>query len=335
MLHNNSIEAGEHARRVIPGGVNSPVRAFKSVGGNPVFFSKGKGSCLTDIDGNGYIDYVCAWGPLILGHAFPQVVEAVQKTVMDGTAFGAPTERETELAELIISMVPSIGMVRLVNSGTEATMSAVRLARGYTRRDLIVKFQGCYHGHGDSFLIAAGSGALTFGIPESAGVTRAVASTTLVAQYNDVESVENLFKQYGEQIAAVIVEPVAGNMGVILPEKTFLPCLREITKKYGALLIFDEVMTGFRLSAGGAQSLFGISPEISSSERKQAGSSSHKLPCTASERTLKFPLQISLYPQREHFPFNSDLRLRNCARSGSFLSVHISPNDLFLILPSS
>ncbi|HEX2955864.1 MAG TPA: glutamate-1-semialdehyde 2,1-aminomutase [Chitinispirillaceae bacterium] len=262
MLHNNSIEAGEHARRVIPGGVNSPVRAFKSVGGNPVFFSKGKGSCLTDIDGNGYIDYVCAWGPLILGHAFPQVVEAVQKTVMDGTAFGAPTERETELAELIISMVPSIGMVRLVNSGTEATMSAVRLARGYTRRDLIVKFQGCYHGHGDSFLIAAGSGALTFGIPESAGVTRAVASTTLVAQYNDVESVENLFKQYGEQIAAVIVEPVAGNMGVILPEKTFLPCLREITKKYGALLIFDEVMTGFRLSAGGAQSLFGISPDL-------------------------------------------------------------------------
>lgn len=262
MLHNNSTMAGERAKRVIPGGVNSPVRAFKSVGGNPVFFEKGQGAWLTDIDGNRYIDYIGAWGPMILGHAFQPVVEAVQKTVMDGTAFGAPTERESELAELIISMVPSIEMVRLVNSGTEATMSAARLARGYTGRELIVKFEGCYHGHGDSFLIAAGSGALTFGIPDSAGVTRAAASTTLVAQYNNIESVEKLFEQKGEQIAAVIVEPVVGNMGVIIPDTNFLPYLREITKKYGALLIFDEVMTGFRLSAGGAQKLFGITPDI-------------------------------------------------------------------------
>lgn len=262
MLHNNSIEAGERARKVIPGGVNSPVRAFKSVGGNPVFFSKGKGAWLTDIDGNRYIDYIGAWGPMILGHAFQPVVEAVQKTVLDGTAFGAPTERESELAELIISMVPSVEMVRLVNSGTEATMSAARLARGYTGRELIVKFEGCYHGHGDSFLIAAGSGALTFGVPDSAGVTSAVAGTTLIAQFNSKESVETLFELHGEKIAAIIVEPVVGNMGVILPDTGFLPYLREITRKYGALLIFDEVMTGFRLSSGGAQKLFGITPDI-------------------------------------------------------------------------
>ncbi len=262
MHFNNSIKAGERARNVIPGGVNSPVRAFKSVGGNPVFFSNGKGAWLTDIDGNRYIDYIGAWGPMILGHAFQPVVEAVQKTVVDGTAFGAPTERESKLAELIISMVPSIDMVRLVNSGTEATMSAARLARGYTGRELIVKFEGCYHGHGDSFLIAAGSGALTFGVPDSAGVTSATAGTTLVAQYNNIESVEKLFDQHGERVAAVIVEPVVGNMGVILPDTLFLPYLREITKKYGALLIFDEVMTGFRLSSGGAQKLFDISPDI-------------------------------------------------------------------------
>lgn len=262
MNFTNSIEAGKRARNIIPGGVNSPVRAFKSVGGDPVFFAKGQGARLVDIDGNSYIDYVGAWGPMILGHAFSQVVEAVQKTVVDGTAFGAPTERETELAGLICSMVPSIEMVRLVNSGTEATMSAVRLARGFTGREFVVKFEGCYHGHGDSFLIAAGSGALTFGIPDSAGVTSAAAATTLVAHYNDPESVRQLFEQYGDRIAAVIVEPVAGNMGVILPDSAFLPFLRTITKKYGALLIFDEVMTGFRLSAGGAQELFGITPDI-------------------------------------------------------------------------
>lgn len=262
MLHKKSIDAFYRARRVIPGGVNSPVRAFKAVGGDPVFFSKGEKAWLTDIDGNRYIDYVGAWGPMILGHAFPPVLEAIRRTVNDGTAFGAPTERETELAELIISMVPSIEMVRLVNSGTEATMSAIRLARGYTKRDLIVKFEGCYHGHGDSFLIAAGSGALTFGIPDSPGVTKAVASTTLLAQFNDIDSVKELFEKYGEQIAAVIVEPVVGNMGVIIPESNFLRSLREITKQYEALLIFDEVMTGFRLSSGGAQSIFGILPDI-------------------------------------------------------------------------
>jgi glutamate-1-semialdehyde 2,1-aminomutase len=262
LFYKNSIDAYNRAKNVIPGGVNSPVRAFKSVGGNPVFFSKGNGAWLTDIDGNRYLDYVGAWGPMILGHAFPPVLDAITRTVVNGTAFGAPTERETELAELVISMVPSIEMVRLVNSGTEATMSAVRLARGYTKRDLIIKFEGCYHGHGDSFLIAAGSGALTFGIPDSPGVTKAVASTTLLAQFNNFESVKELFEKYGDQIAAVIVEPVVGNMGVIIPEGTFLQSLREITKRNGTLLIFDEVMTGFRLSAGGAQSLFGIIPDL-------------------------------------------------------------------------
>jgi glutamate-1-semialdehyde 2,1-aminomutase len=262
LLNKNSIDAYNRAKNVIPGGVNSPVRAFKSVGGNPVFFSKGKGAWLTDIDGNRYLDYIGAWGPMILGHAFQPVLDAITRTVVDGTAFGAPTERETELAELVISMVPSIEMVRLVNSGTEATMSAVRLARGYTKRDLIIKFEGCYHGHGDSFLIAAGSGALTLGIPDSPGVTQAVANTTLLAQFNNIESVKALFDRYGDQIAAVIVEPVVGNMGVIIPEGTFLRSLREITKRSGALLIFDEVMTGFRLSAGGAQSLFGIIPDL-------------------------------------------------------------------------
>jgi glutamate-1-semialdehyde 2,1-aminomutase len=238
------------------------VRAFGGVGGDPVFFSEGSGAWLTDIDGNRYLDFTGSWGPLILGHAFPAVIEEIVKVAQTGTSFGAPTERETELAELIVSMVPSIEMVRLVNSGTEATMSAVRLARGLTGRDFIVKFEGCYHGHCDSFLIAAGSGATTLGIPDSPGVPRAVAAGTLLAQYNNVDSVKALFEEHGPDIAALIVEPVAGNMGVVPPTDGFLQSLREITRNYGSLLIFDEVMTGFRLAPGGAQSLYGVMPDI-------------------------------------------------------------------------
>lgn len=257
-----SVTAFEKAKKVIPGGVNSPVRAFKGVGGVPVFFSKANGAFLTDIDGNSYIDFVGSWGPMILGHAFPAVIEKVTKAVQSGTSFGAPTEAETELAELITTMIPSIEMVRLVSSGTEATMSAIRLARGYTGRDLIVKFEGCYHGHGDSFLIAAGSGAATLGVPNSPGVPESVARCTLLARYNDIESVKALFAEHGNKIAALIVEPVAGNMGVIAPVDGFLQSLREITTENGSLLIFDEVMTGFRVSPGGAQALYGIKPDI-------------------------------------------------------------------------
>ncbi len=262
MDNHYSAVAFENAKKVIPGGVNSPVRAFKGVGGVPVFFSSGNGAFLTDIDGNNYIDFVGSWGPLVLGHCFPAVIEQVIKAAQSGTSFGAPTESETELAELIISMVPSIEMVRLVSSGTEATMSAIRLARGYTGRDLIVKFEGCYHGHGDSFLIAAGSGAATLGVPDSPGVPKSVASCTLIAKYNDVESVKSLFAEHGKKIAAIIVEPVAGNMGVVPPKQEFLQSLREITSKNGSLLIFDEVMTGFRVSPGGAQALYGVKPDL-------------------------------------------------------------------------
>lgn len=257
-----SATAFDRAQRVLPGGVNSPVRAFKGVGGTPVFISKGSGAWISDIDGNRYIDFVGSWGPLILGHAYPSVVEEILNTAKTGTSFGAPTEIETELAELIISFVPSIQMIRFVNSGTEATMSAVRLARGFTGREMIVKFEGCYHGHGDSFLIAAGSGATTCGVPDSPGITEAVAGNTLIAQYNDIESVSKIFEQHRHKIAAIIVEPVAGNMGVVLPESGFLQSLREITAKNGSLLIFDEVMTGFRLARGGAQEIFGVKPDI-------------------------------------------------------------------------
>jgi glutamate-1-semialdehyde 2,1-aminomutase len=246
-----SARAYKRAAQAIPGGVNSPVRAFKGVGGDPVFFSKGSGAWLFDLDGNRYLDFVGSWGPLILGHAFPAVVEEICRVAQLGASFGAPTERETELALLIHSMVPSMEMVRLVNSGTEATMSAIRLARGITGRDLIVKFEGCYHGHGDSFLIAAGSGAATFGIPDSPGVPGAVARNTLVARYNDIESIRALFTKHGSAIAALIVEPVAGNMGVVPPAAGFLKTLRDITRAHGTLLIFDEVMT-----------LYGVPPDI-------------------------------------------------------------------------
>lgn len=262
MIIEKSIQEFQRAVESIPGGVNSPVRAFKSVKGDPIFIRQAKGSRITDIDGNEYIDFVSSWGPMILGHAHERVVNAIQEAAWKGTSYGAPTIAETELAELIKKMVSSMELVRMVNSGTEATMSALRLARGFTGRDLIVKFQGCYHGHADSFLIKAGSGALTLGYPDSPGVTAGTAKDTLIAQYNDLDSVEEIFKQRGDQVAAIIVEPVPANMGVFLPEKGFLEGLRAITQKYGALLIFDEVISGFRLAKGGAQEYYGVKPDI-------------------------------------------------------------------------
>lgn len=250
------------ANKVLPGGVNSPVRAYKSVGREPVFIARGQGARLWDIDGNSYLDYVLSWGPLILGHAHPEVTAAVQKAAERGISYGAPTEIETELAEEVLKAFPSIEMVRMVNSGTEATMSSLRLALGVTGRNKIVKFEGCYHGHGDSLLIKAGSGALTFGVPDSPGVPSSLASETIVAQYNDLGGLRRIFDQGGEDIAAVIVEPVAGNMGVVLPQPGFLEGLRQLTSEYGSLLIFDEVMTGFRVGYGGAQGRFNINPDL-------------------------------------------------------------------------
>jgi glutamate-1-semialdehyde 2,1-aminomutase len=254
--------AFERAKRLMPGGVNSPARAFGGVGGEPIFFERGEGAYLYDIDGNRYVDYIGSWGPLILGHAHPAVTKAVCAAAERGTSFGAPTEAESELCELIISAVPSVEKVRLVNSGTEATMSAIRLARGFTGRDVIVKFAGNYHGHVDSLLVAAGSSAATLGVPNSPGVTAGTAQDTLLLQYNDVPGLEAAFKQHGQKIAGVIVEPVVGNMGVVVPADGFLHALRELTQRHGALLIFDEVMTGFRVAYGGAQSLFGIRPDL-------------------------------------------------------------------------
>ncbi len=252
----------ERARQVIPGGVNSPVRAFKGVGGTPPFIVSGAGSHLFDADGREYIDYVGSWGPLLLGHRHPEIVAALEETLAFGTSFGAPTEREVDLAELICEAVPSIEMVRLVNSGTEATMSALRLARGYTGRDLTVKFEGCYHGHVDSLLVKAGSGVATLGIPDAAGVPDSFAGTTIAVPFNSSEAVARVFGELGGKIAAVIVEPVAGNMGCVPPAPGFLQALRDITSKNGALLIFDEVMTGFRVAYGGAQQLYGIKPDL-------------------------------------------------------------------------
>ncbi len=263
MKTDNSQKEFRSAEALIPGGVNSPVRAFKSVGGNPLFIERAEGSKIIDIDGNEFIDYVGSWGPMILGHTHPKVVQAVQKACEKGLSYGAPTTAETLLAEKIRSMVPSMEKVRLVNSGTEATMSALRLARGFTGRDLIIKFEGCYHGHGDSFLIAAGSGAATLGVPNSPGVTSGTASGTLIARYNDLESVRKLFEAHKGEIAALIVEPVAGNMGVVPPAEGFLEGLRAITEQEGSLLIIDEVMTGFRVARGGAQELYGIKPDLS------------------------------------------------------------------------
>jgi glutamate-1-semialdehyde 2,1-aminomutase len=262
MNHSKSIAAFQRAQESIPGGVNSPVRAFKSVNLNPVFISKAKGTVITDIDGNQYIDFLASWGPLIFGHAHEAILKAINEAAQKGTSYGAPTEYETEMAELIVKMVPSVEKVRMVNSGTEATMSAIRLARGYTKRDGFVKFSGNYHGHGDSFLIHAGSGAITLGLPDSPGVTNNTAHDTFIAEYNNLDSVKALFREKGNEIAAVIVEPVCGNMGVVLPSKDFLQGLRDITKQYDALLIFDEVITGFRLAKGGAQEYYNVMPDL-------------------------------------------------------------------------
>ncbi len=258
--HSNSLFA--QAKHVLPGGVNSPVRAFNGVGGSPLFFKAGEGPYLIDEDNNRYIDYVGSWGPMILGHAHPHILNAIIKTAESGLSFGAPTQIETQLAQRICQLMPTIEMIRMVSSGTEATMSAIRLARGYTGRDKIVKFEGCYHGHADSLLVKAGSGALTLGIPTSPGVPASLAQHTLTLTYNDIEQVKQLFSQCGEEIAAIIVEPVAGNMNCIPPVPGFLEVLRQVCDQYGTVLIFDEVMTGFRVDLGGAQSLYNIKPDL-------------------------------------------------------------------------
>lgn len=258
----SSLELLERARKVMPGGVNSPVRAFRSVGGTPPFILRANGAHITDVEEKTYIDFVLTWGPAILGHAHPEVIEACIKTMRDGTSFGAPTEREIELTELTIERVPGLEMLRLVNSGTEACMSAVRVARGVTGRDKIIKFDGCYHGHADSFLIRAGSGALTFGNPNSPGVTAGCAKDTLIAQFNQIETVEALFEANPNEIAAVIIEPICGNTGCIPPRDGFLTQLRETCTKHGAALILDEVMTGFRVARGGAAEIYGVIPDL-------------------------------------------------------------------------
>ena len=262
MLYKRSSELFAQAKKVLPGGVNSPVRAFNAVGGDPIFIKEAKGAYLYDADGRRYIDYIASWGPLILGHAYPPVIEAVVERAHKGTSFGIPTEVEIRIAELAVKMVPHIDKIRFVNSGTEACMSAIRLARGYTGREKIIKFVGCYHGHADAFLIEAGSGGATFGSPNSPGVTQGTAKDTLLANYNDLTSVKTLFEANPEQIAAVIIEPVAGNMGCVPPAEGFLEGLRKLCTENGALLIFDEVMTGFRLAKGGAQEVFGIAADI-------------------------------------------------------------------------
>jgi glutamate-1-semialdehyde 2,1-aminomutase len=262
MNHSKSEALFRRAQELIPGGVNSPVRAFRSVGANPPFLASGEGSHIFDVDGNEYIDYVGSWGPLLLGHRHPEILAALEKALTIGTSFGAPTPQEIELAEAICGAVPSIEMVRLVNSGTEATMSAIRLARGFTGRDLIVKFEGCYHGHVDSLLVKAGSGMATLGIPDTQGVPKRFADTTIALPYNSVEALEEAFRAHGNEIAAVIVEPVVGNMGCVPPLPGYLEAMREITARHGALLILDEVMTGFRVAFGGAQQRYGIRPDL-------------------------------------------------------------------------
>ena len=262
MNSKKSFELFEKSKTCIPGGVNSPVRAYQAVNRTPVFIERAKGSKIYDVDGNEYIDYVCSWGPCILGHCYKGVIDAVQKACENGLTFGAPTENEFVLAKLIKELIPSMEMSRLVSSGTEAVMSAIRVARGYTNRDMIVKFKGCYHGHSDGLLVKAGSGALTQSVPDSKGVPADYTKNTLIAEFNDEKSVEEIFKQYGDNIAAIIVEPVAANMGLVLPKDGFLQYLRDITTKYNSLLIFDEVITGFRLGIDGAQGYYGVIPDL-------------------------------------------------------------------------
>ena len=262
LINDRSKKLFEEAKKVIPGGVNSPVRAFKSVGGTPVFIKNAKGAYLFDEDNNKYIDFISSWGPMIIGHAHPEIIKAVNEQSNNGTSYGIPTELETKMAQLVVSLAPNVDKIRFVNSGTEACMSAIRLARGYTKRDKIIKFAGCYHGHSDSFLIQAGSGASTFGIPNSPGVTKGTASDTLLANFNDISQVKRLFNEYKNEIAAVIVEPVAGNMGCVLPQKEFIEHLRKLCSQYNTVLVFDEVMTGFRLALGGAQEILGIDADL-------------------------------------------------------------------------
>ena len=250
------------SQQYIPGGVNSPVRAFRSVGGHPLFIKRAQGATVTDVDGNTYLDYVASWGPMILGHAHPSVVRAIQRAAGDGTSYGAPTQQELTLARMICEAFPSIEKVRLVSSGTEAVMSAIRVARGFTKRDAILKFEGCYHGHADHLLVKAGSGAATLGLPDSPGVPKAAASQTLTVPYNDIESVKSLVRKHWRNLACLIVEPIAGNMGVVLPQRGFLQQLRTLTRQHGILLIFDEVISGFRVAYGGAQTLYGIDPDL-------------------------------------------------------------------------
>ena len=282
MQYQRSSALFNEAKKVIPGGVNSPVRAFKAVGGTPIFLTHAKGAYLYDEDGNRYIDYIASWGPMILGHAHPKVIDAIKSRADKGTSYGIPTELETQIAHLALSMVPNMDQIRFVNSGTEACMSAVRLARGFTGRDKIIKFAGCYHGHADAFLIQAGSGAVTFGSPNSPGVTAGTAQDTLLARYNDLDQVTDIFEANPEQIAAIIVEPVAGNMGCILPDEGFLEGLRSLCDLHGAVLIFDEVMTGFRLAAGGAQERLGVRADIATYGKVIGGG----LPVGAFARTL-------------------------------------------------
>lgn len=262
LKHTKSEEIYSEAVKYIPGGVNSPVRAFKSVGMNPIFVDKAKGSKIYDVDGNSYIDYICSWGPLILGHSNEELLEGIEDIIRKGTSYGVPTEIEVKMAKLIVEAYPSVEMVRMVNSGTEATMSALRVARGYTNRNKILKFEGCYHGHSDALLVKSGSGTITFGVPTSPGVPADTVKDTLVCRYNDLDSVREMFNEYGDDIAAVIVEPVGGNMGVVPGKKEFLQGLRDITKENGTVLIFDEVITGFRLAYGGSQEVYGIEPDM-------------------------------------------------------------------------
>ncbi|KAF0146477.1 MAG: glutamate-1-semialdehyde 2 1-aminomutase [Nitrospirae bacterium] len=260
--HRKSEKLFKQAKAIIPGGVNSPVRAFKAVGGNPVFIAKGKGSKIYDVDGNSYIDYVLSWGPLILGHAHPKVIKALKSAAEKGTSFGAPTPLEIELANLVLKAYPSMDKVRMVNSGTEATMSAIRVARGFTKRDAIIKFEGCYHGHADGLLVKAGSGAMTFGIPDSPGVPESYAKNTITIPFNDIDALKTVINRQWKSIACVIIEPVVGNIGCVLPKPGFLAAVRTLTKKYGIVLIFDEVMTGFRVAYGGAQEHYRIKPDM-------------------------------------------------------------------------
>ena len=299
---NKNLSLFEQSQTLIPGGVNSPVRAFGSVGGTPIFFKKGLGSRLWDENDKEYIDYINSWGPMILGHANPEVLDAVKQASQNSLSFGAPTSRELAIAEEIIKLVPSIEQVRLVSSGTEATMSAIRVARGYTGRDKIVKFEGCYHGHADALLVKAGSGALTFGQPSSAGVPEDVAKHTLTLPYNHTQALEDLFASSGDEIACVIIEPVVGNMNLIIPHQEFLQSLRTLCTKHGVVLIFDEVMTGFRVDLGGAQTLFDVIPDMTTLGKVIGGG----LPVGA------FGYRVKLFPGRT---FSVDQKNRNCANA--------------------